>query len=146
MAQTIYLLVGVPATGKTWIMDRLTDKYACLRNDDFISRMEHYAPAIADVARISDKPLLVEAPFSMNRVMDPLLEEGLLVKPVFIIEKESTLIKRYDERGRNEAHIIKGHLSRQQTFKARVGEYNAFSGDSSDVLMHLKQLAAERVK
>lgn len=142
--QDIYLLVGVPAAGKSWVLSRSASNYTCVPHDHHIGR--DYPVAVMEVARNADRPVLIEAPFSMSQIMGPLVERGFTVHPVFVFADEDTLRDRYRNRGRDETHIICGHLHRQQTFQARVGQYKAFAGTSEDVLNHLNLLAAERTK
>ncbi len=144
--QEIILLVGVPAAGKTWVMDRSQANYRCVYHDDFIRKESSYLAAIIHAAHGGARPVLIESPFSMSAILQPLHDAGLDVKPVFIIEDEDVLHTRYLARGRDEEHIICGHLARQRTFQSRIGEYKAFWGTSSEVLNHLNLLAAEREK
>lgn len=145
--QDIYLLVGVPAAGKSWILSRSASNYECLPHDAFIKEPTgSYIGTITRVAHVAPKPLLIEAPFSMAQIMEPLLDRGLRVIPIFVFADEPVLRGRYKERGRNEESIICGHLHRQRTFQSRVAEHKAFAGTSQEVLNHLNLLATERHK
>jgi hypothetical protein len=137
----IYLVVGVPASGKSWVCDQLKDSFHYVHHDGFIY-LKNPAAYLTEVRKASltaTKPMLIEAPFSM-KIMGDLRVLGYEVTPVFIIEKPDVLKQRYTQRGRHEANIIQGHLTRQQTFTDRAHEQAAFMGNSAEVLEHLKGL------
>lgn len=140
--KNIYLVVAVPAAGKSWVCDKLKDRFECVHHDNFIHLKAPgtYFNAVLDAAKTATRPLLIEAPFSISGIKDPLEKKGFKVTPVFIFADEQVLRKRYTERGRTEEHIISGHLSRQKTFQERARKWRAFSGTSTEVLAHLTEL------
>jgi hypothetical protein len=131
--QPVYLLVGVPSSGTSWVGEQLTDKYEYVRHDDFIG--QDYIAGIEEASRTATKPLLIETPFSMSKIVEPLEERGFDLRYVFILEDETVLRERYMAREKKE--IPKGHLTRQQTYADRAEETGAFAGTSSEVLSHL---------
>ncbi len=133
MKQPIYLIVGTPGSGKTWVMDQLKDKFDILRHDDY-GEFKYYAKAIYQLQSVADKPILIETPFSVSQFM-----AALEVTPVFIIESDEVTRTRYETR--EGKPIPKGHLTRIQTYIDRAEELNAFSGTSAEVLAHLQKLA-----
>ena len=137
-----YLVVGVPASGKSFVCDQLKDTFHYVHHDGFIylKDPQAYLAEVLKASKIATRPLLIEAPFSMG-ILDDLKFRAFKVVPVFIIEKPEVLRERYAERGRHEAHIIQGHLTRQKTFEFRAREQSAFVGNSTQVLEHLKGLA-----
>lgn len=133
----IYLVIGAPGSGKTWVCKQLTDKFDYLPHDDFMAQnVRAYVVAAERLAKFSEKPVLLETPFSVTQIMDPLTMKGLKIIPVFIIESESTTKKRYEQR--ENKPIPQGHLSRIKTYIERARLLQAFSGTSSQVLEHLK--------
>lgn len=143
--QPVFALVGVPGAGKTWVMRRAGSKYWPIFHDAFIRKEDEFLAAIIEASAKSQHPILIDIPFSMSRIFGPLIAAGLSCTPVFVIETESKLLERYKERGRDEQHIINGHLARQNTFKARAGEYpGSFCGSSGDALFYLHLIATER--
>lgn len=136
-----YLVIGVPASGKSFVCDQLKDSFHYVHHDGFIYLKDPgaYLTEVRKAFAVATKPLLIEAPFSM-KIMDDLKNLGFKVTPVFIIEKPEVLRERYAKRGRHESHIIQGHLTRQVTFLHRALEQKAFFGDSTQVLEHLKGL------
>jgi hypothetical protein len=126
----IYLLVGAPGSGKTWVAKQLETKFDYLPHDDFPD-FKSYLAAIQRLSSCTDKPILVETPFSVSQYTS-----ALKVTPVFIIETPETTTKRYETR--EGAPIPKGHLTRIETYKTRALELNAFVGTSQQVLEHLK--------
>lgn len=133
--KTIYLVVGVPCAGKSWVCEQLDGLYSYVRHDDHIGG--DYVAAIHGRAQLTAKPLLAETPFSMSQIVEPLQARGFDVQPVFIIEDEATLRQRY--RAREHKDIPAGHLSRQKTYAKRAVEQKAFYGTSAEVLGHLSQ-------
>lgn len=136
--KTAYLVVGVPGSGKSWVCEKLTDKFEYVHHDGFIYLKQPgaYLRAIFEASKTATRPLLIEAPFSISETKDPLEEAGFKVIPVFILEKPSVVSMRYQKREGKE--IPKGHLTRMQTYSERAKKWNAFSGTSSEVLAHLK--------
>lgn len=134
MPQPIYLLVGVPGTGKSWVCDQLQDQYEVVRHDDFIN-----GGHIAAIMQAADgaRPVLTETPFSMSRIIEPLTEAGYAVIPVFVIEDEELLERCWDSRG-TPFSVRKGHMTRQNTYMDRAKSSGAFCGDSVTVLNYLK--------
>ncbi len=131
----IYLVVGTPGSGKTWVCKQLEDQYDYLAHDDFRD-IKDYISNIARLAQIATKPILIETPFSVSQVTEGLGSKGLHATPVFIIESDDVTSKRYEAReGRP---IPKGHLSRINTYYDRARSLRAFYGTSEEVLAHLK--------
>lgn len=138
----VILVVGVPGSGKSWVCDKLTDKYEYVRNDDHIggsNQASKYVRAILDATKASPKAVLAEAPFSISEIKEPLERNGIEVTCVFILEDQNILRGRYMERDGKE--IPKGHLSRQVTYAKRAQEYRSYYGTSEQVLTHLKALS-----
>ncbi len=130
----IYLIIGVPGSGKSWVSAQLEQRFNVVRHDDYIG--EDYARALAE-ADGQDKPVLGELPFGITEIKTKLETKGYEVVPVFILEDTNTLTKRYQEREGKD--IPRGHLTRQETYRQRAKEYRAYSGTSLQVLEHLKQ-------
>lgn len=133
MRQSVYLLVGVPCSGKSWVCDRLDgSKYNVVRHDDHIGG--DYVAALTKAAH-GDRSVVGETPFSITQIAAPLTKAGIEVKPVFVMAGANELRARYRDRKRNE--YANGNLTRQRTYEERAKEYKAFSGSSSEVLEYL---------
>lgn len=140
----IYMLVGVPAAGKTWIMKQLKEKFHTIDHDSSIGKWEnHYVETIVKEAPKATKPVLIETPFSMSKILEPLKEKGFQVTPVFISEKPELLMKRYSDRGQTGVYP-KGHVTRQMTFLMRAMEGKHFLGTSQEVLEYLTDIASKK--
>ena len=126
----IYLLVGAPGSGKTWVCEQLKDKFDYLPHDDFPTP-KAYIKAIQRLSGFATKPILIETPFSVS-----LYTDVLILNPVFIIESEEITKKRYETR--ESKPIPQGHLSRINTYRQRALELSAFHGTSKEVLEYLK--------
>lgn len=132
----IFLVIGVPSSGKSWVCEQLSDLFHYVPNDDYIG--EDYGAALIKAAHVAALPVLAEAPFGISELKERLEAEEIEVVPVFIIEEDDILAERYEAREHRE--IPKGHLSRQRTYVTRAEEYGAFSGTSEEVLEHLRTL------
>lgn len=138
--QPIYLVVGVPGSGKSWVCEQLQEKFEYLHHDGYIylKKPGAYLKAILDIAPKAIRPLLCEAPFSISETKDPLEKAGYKVIPIFIIEPEHVLKARYFTREKKP--IPKGHITRMQTYKERAKLWKSFMGTSKEVFEHLKMI------
>lgn len=139
----IWMVVGCPGSGKSWVCEQLEDKFEYVHHDLYIKMAgDTYVKEIIKRSKDATKPLLIEAPFSMRAIMEPLQEKGFKVIPVFIQEKPEVISDRYLKREKKE--IPKGHLTRQNTYLERAKEIGAFVGTSDQVLNHLKLVVGNR--
>lgn len=132
--QTIYLICGVPGSGKTWVCNQLTDKFTYIANDDFIGSdpiKEAYR-----ASRSSEKPVLFDCPFGERLVRDNLINKGCQVIPVFVIEDPQTTKKRYESR--EGKPFPSQHLTRSMSIGARAEQWRAKSGTSEEILQYLR--------
>ena len=139
----IYMVVGVPCSGKSWVCEQLTEEFEYIPHDyvGHYNEKDAYLLDILDLADKSDKDILIETPFSMNEYQKPLEEQSYEVIPVFIIESPVVLSKRYKDR---EGKVYpKGNLTRNQTFMKRAMDSGLFKGTSEEVLIHLKEMVRE---
>lgn len=136
--QPVYLVVGVPCAGKSWVCEQLRDLYTYVRHDDFMAYPPStYVEAIMRNAEGGHKPVLAETPFSMSAIMEPLRAGNYHVVPVFIIESTEVLEQRYAVRERKP--FPAGHASRQKTYRKRAVDGGHYFAPSAEVLMHLKR-------
>jgi hypothetical protein len=133
----IYLLVGVPGSGKTWVANQLKDKYSVLAHDDF-KNTNNYIRSIIEYDKASLKPIIVETPFSMSQILEPLDAAGLDVTPVIIYDTPKQIAEQYFNREKKD--IPQGHLTRNETYYMRAHNHGYFIGNSFQVLEHLKAL------
>lgn len=146
MGVKIYMVVGCPCSGKSWVCDQLKDRFEYVRHDDYIAGKNGDAAYIAAIkvrAVTAQKPLLIETPFSMSQLEGPLAGHGFEVKPVFIQEAPGVIEDRYRER--EGKPIPPGHLARQRTYMQRATDRGAFWGTSSAVLEHLKNIGGVKM-
>lgn len=132
----IHFLVGVPGAGKSWIIDRLGDKYHVVRHDDVKGSAAHYVARIHAEARSANKELLIESPFGEAEIRRGLESLGHEVQNYFVVEKPRILAKRYHQREGKTLPV--GHLTRQTTYRARAQELGAPIGDALEILDRLR--------
>lgn len=136
--RTIDLIVGCPGAGKTWVADRLKDRYELVHHDLYAGMTgDRYVKAIKAAAASTTRPILAEAPFSVSETRRPLERAGLDVRLVCIQEDPRVIARRYQSReGRP---IPQGHLTRQNTYREMTEKAGGFIGTSRQVLDHLKR-------
>lgn len=137
-----YMVIGCPGSGKSWVCDQLQDDFEYVHHDLFIGMAgDVYVKEIIKAAKTAKKPLLIEAPFSISAIKEPVELAGIKVIPLFIQEKPGVISDRY--RRRENKEIPKGHLTRQETYKHKANSWKAFKGTSEEVYNHLKKLSNE---
>lgn len=132
----VYLVVGVPGSGKSWVCAKLAPKFNHVAHDDF--KNVDYTKVIWTAAKQGSKPVLAETPFGVSQIMATLCDNGVEVEPVFILESTEVTTQRYSLR--EGKAIPKGHLTRIETYALRAKQLGAFSGTSQEVLEHLKNV------
>lgn len=140
MRAKIVLIAAVPGSGKTWVCDQLKDLYTHIPHDDFMKEKGNaYLNTALEAANNSNKPILIETPFSVSKFTEPMKKMGLYahMEVVFIIESEETTSKRYFEREKKD--IPAGHLTRIETYIDRAEELGSFKGTAAQVLEYLKK-------
>lgn len=139
-----YMVIGCPGSGKSWVCDQLKELFDYVHHDLYIGMAgDTYVNEIVKRSASAKKPLLIEAPFSISQIKDPLQQMGFEIEPVFIQEDPQTITERYLKR--ENKPIPKGHLTRQETYRSRADEWKSFKGTSSQVLEHLKNKASNLV-
>lgn len=134
-----FMVIGCPGSGKSWVCDQLKELFDYVHHDLYIGMAgDTYVREILKRSDSAKKPLLIEAPFSISQIKDPLEAMGFEITPVFIQEDPNVITERYLAREKKE--IPKGHLTRQNTYLSRANEWKAFKGTSTQVLEHLKRL------
>ena len=131
----IYLLVGCPGSGKSWVANNLKAVMDHLPHDNYIGK--NYVSHITNHLKnkTSKSPVLLETPFSISQIKEPLEQQGINVECVYIQEPSGVIEDRY--RQRDGKDIPKGHLTRQETYKQRAESGGSFFGTSQQVLDYL---------
>lgn len=138
-----YMVVGCPGSGKSWVCGQLREAFHYVPHDDHRDTNKYLA-AIVRASDIADKPLLIETPFSMSQILEPLQTHGFSVHCVFIQEDEGVIEGRY--RAREGKQIPAGHIARQRTYAERARTMQAFAGTSGAVLSYLKNEAPNMIR
>lgn len=140
MKRRVYLLCGVPGSGKTWVMNQLHDKFGTIEHDDFIGKDLLEPVKHRDENCVPGAPLLLDCPFGERELRGRLERAGYDVRPIFIVEPTPVVKERYLNReGRQ---LPKASVTRAVTIVKRVQEWNAPYGTSAQVLELLKKEAA----
>ena len=135
----VYLICGVPGAGKTWVCERLGDKFSYIPHDDYLESESSFFTALAESSIASDKPVITECPFK-ERMTKQILEEkyGLNVIPMFVVDDPETIARRYTSR--EGKPFSQANLTKATTILSRAIEWGAFQGTSEQVLNHLKSI------
>lgn len=143
LPQNIWLVCGVPGSGKTWVCEQLQDRFHYVAHDQYIapkalkeSPIGRHKAALIKAALKEVKPIIGEVPFMMSIMINELRAAGMTVHPVFVLENEGTVRTRYEKREKKP--IPKQHITRIKTVGLRAKEYGFFSGTSEEVLRYLK--------
>jgi hypothetical protein len=136
MSKPIYLVCGVPGSGKTWCCEQLDGKFNYVPHDDYL--VSQYTDALIKRAEYSDRPVLGECPFRISILISDLRKAGMQVHPYFIVEDPETVKKRYQLRERKP--IPKQHITRMKTIRERAAAYGTGIGTSQQILEMLRQI------
>lgn len=132
----VYLVCGVPGSGKSWVCEQLLNRFDYVRHDDYIQG--DYTKGIVYAAKRAEKPVLGDCPFGERVLVQELEKHGLEVTPLFIVEDPQLIKKRYE--ARDKKPFPPQHLTRAISIKNRAREWQAFSGKPEEVLAYLKDV------
>lgn len=134
MNNIVYLICGVPGSGKTWVCEQLREKFTYVPHDEYL---KHLRRALVEHSFISTKPLLTECPFAERELRERLEQSRLVVRPYFIVESPHVVKQRYEAReGKLAPQNI---LTRAVSIVDKVREWGAPSGTAQEVLALLKE-------
>ena len=131
----IYMICGVPGSGKTWVCKQLEDSYEYIAHDDYIDDKELYFRML-ESADADDVPVITECPFKERPMRERLESMRCKVKPVFIVEDPEVIEARYRRRESGKA-LPKSSVIRASTIRNRAEEWKAPFGTSEWVLNYL---------
>jgi len=134
--QSVYLICGVPGSGKTWVCNQLTNKFNYIPHDDHLKDHEF---VISKEVFNSPKPIITESPFAERVCREKLESIGIKVIPYFVIEEPNIVKSRYEKR--ENKPVSQNVLTRAVTIKNRALEWNAPFGTSTEILNLLKNNA-----
>ncbi len=143
--QPIYLICGVPGSGKSWICEQLKYKFTYVPHDHYfvgyrMHKMEatrQYLAAI-DAAASGPSPVITDSPFAEREMKEKMERLGLTVQPYFVIEPVAVVQARYSNRTGYD--LPPSSATRAITIKKRAEEWGAPYGTSTEVLNMLKAL------
>ena len=132
MNHIVYLVCGVPGSGKTWVCEQLRHKFNYVAHDDHLKDL---VGAILRSSASSSAPTITECPFAEREMRIKLTMHGFQVRPIFIVEDPDTVRSRYMAREGREPH--RGALTRADSIGARAREWQAPYGTSTEMLAYL---------
>lgn len=131
---TIYLLVGAPSAGKSWVANQLLDKFT------YISYDGQRKKSHLDLLRAApvDRPILYDPTFKISTIIRRHSDEFNFIL-VGIYETEEVLRERMASRSGEFTTTI---MKRNEVSKKRYNKYGAggFLGTSSECLEFLKNI------
>lgn len=126
----VVLLVGVPASGKTWVADRLAGRYTVLRHDDY--ERSAYIEVLLQATQGS-KDVLAEAPFNAAGLVAVLESGGIKVEQWLVTGDLDEIKKRY--RLRNGLDYPKNFETNYYRYEADTERFTG--GGTSDMVYNL---------
>jgi hypothetical protein len=131
----VYLVVGVPGSGKSWVCSQLKESFYHVPHDSHIG--SDYPGLIKELSGlVQSKPILAETPFSVSQFTDILSN----VETVYVLDRYEVVLERY--KAREGKAPAPGDRTRQETYRKRARESGSFSGTSQEVLDYLKGKAS----
>lgn len=149
LMQPVYLICGVPASGKSWVCRQLKDKFNYVPHDRCWehptlkpkpgdedgewppgAKSTHLQVLSREVH--GNKPIVTECPFGERILKDALDAQGIEVKAYFVVEKPQVVIDRY--RQRQKRTPPQNVITRATTIEQRADEWAAPKGTSEEVL------------
>lgn len=136
LGREVYLICGVSGAGKTWVCERVKDKFIYVPHD---LHYDSICSALAEAAFDFSGPLITECPFAERIQKEKMEAVGFKVTPIFVIENPNLVASRYF--ARENRPIQKSAYVRASSILKRAQEWQAFYGTSEEVLQYLKGLA-----
>lgn len=137
MATTnVYLLCGVPGSGKSWVARQLVSKFHYVSHDAYYSA---HADAVMKAAETATKPILADCPFGERVLRERLEAAKLRVIPYFIVEAPNVVKSRYEARTRKPCP--QNVITRATSIKERALEWKAPTGTSAEILSQLLRVS-----
>lgn len=132
--QPVYLLCGVPGSGKTWCAKQVAHLAEYIPHDQFY---ENHGHEILKRVQQVTLPIVTECPFAERELRARLEKFGVKVKPYFVIEDPHIVIERYQKReGKRPGQNV---ITRATTIVKRAEEWGCPMGSSDEILELLKQ-------
>lgn len=131
--RTIYLLIGAPSAGKSWIANQLTDACTYISYDG--NRKKNHLDLLR--AAPVDKPIIYDPTFKISTIIRRYSDEfNFIIAGIY--ETEDVLRSRMESRGGKWTDTI---MKRNEVVKKRYEKYgaNGFIGTSSEVLDYIKK-------
>lgn len=132
----IYLLCGVPGSGKSWVINQLKDKYTHVPHDEY-SRSK-LVSIVFELGVRATQSLIIDCPFNERSLREELESNGLKVTPIFIVERPEVVMERYTKREGKAP--TKNVITRATTIMNKVVEWDAKYGTSTEILKYFKEL------
>jgi gluconate kinase len=140
MTIEIYMVCGVPGSGKTWVCNQLIDKFKYLSHDLYKDKLvDECVKARLDMIKHgTTKHILIDCPFGERKLRESLEKLNFKVKPVFIIEDANIVKQRYEKR--ENKPFPNAQYARCSTIINRAKEWNTPNGKSEFILKYLKNI------
>lgn len=130
---TVYLLIGAPGAGKSWIANQLTDKFTYISYDGN-PKKEH----LTLLCKPTDKPILYDPTFKISTFIRR-HSDKFDIKLIVIKEEESVLKDRISQRGGKWTDTIMKRNLQVEKYYYKYGT-SGFLGSSNECLEYLKYM------
>jgi hypothetical protein len=130
----VFLVFGVPTSGKSWVCEQLDPLFW-----DYIPHDQNTYEQILEAISSSTKDkIAVDVPFNERELRTLIEAQGHSVTPIAVTVEPTTVMERYYKRTNKPAP--KNVLTRATSIQNKILEWKCFSGDSTQVLAHMRKL------
>jgi hypothetical protein len=129
-SMTIHLLCGVPGSGKCAVSSKLGDAFTVMPHDDTKDRRLYAGKLLA--ADQGAKPVLGEAPFGIQALIDQLHAGGANVVTHYLTAPTGQIAKRYVERSGKPWR--QQHADNKARYDAREWDHRGSADETLDRL------------
>lgn len=133
MSQIVYMICGVPGSGKTWVAKQLP-QFNYVPHDDH--RVDAYHNALIVAATVSNQPVLAEAPFRISVLIDQLQAQGIKVITYYITDHEMKIKLQYERR--DNKVFPKQHITNLKRYNQRSWDHRGTAQEILNLLRGVK--------
>jgi len=135
--QPVFLLCGPPGCGKTWISEQIQDRFNFVVHDEH--PIDVYPSALLNASRVSELPILGNAPFRCGVVIQYLRIRKVDCKAIYIVEPYDVVAQRFIKREGREK-FSSWHQKNIRHQNKRAETQADFKGTADEVLEYMKEV------
>ena len=134
----LFILIGAPGVGKTWICNKLSKDFNIISSD----RLRNGIDAAVDQALLGEKPVLVDIPFRIKAFIERWRQKVPDAVVIALVEDRETHEQRLKSRGGEfDATILK----RVKRVNSLSKQYANIIGNTDQILNQMEQEVAKQI-